>query len=111
MIDRRRLLLTAAAGAGVAVAAPAFARSEADDRLDALLNRWFDEDVDSSPETEVGGGLGPVVDVLLEPAVQHGVEAVVGLAAGEGRRGDGDARSGRGGQKQSAAIDHGLALP
>ena len=62
-------------------------------------------------ETEVGGGLGRAVDVFVKPAVQHGVEAVVGLAAGEGGRGDGDAGSGGGGQKQSAAIDHGVALP
>lgn len=58
MIDRRRLLLTAAAGAALAAAGgPAFARSEADDRLDALLNRWFDEDVDSSPEMATNLGL------------------------------------------------------
>jgi len=57
MIDRRRLLLTAAAGAGLAAAGPAFARSEADDRLDAILSRWFDEDVDKSPETATNLGL------------------------------------------------------
>lgn len=57
MIDRRRLLLTAAAGAGMAAAGPAFARSETDDRLDAMLSRWFDEDVDSSPETATNLGL------------------------------------------------------
>ncbi len=57
MIDRRRLLLTAAASAAAAAAGPAFARSEADDRLDALLNRWFDEDVDSSPEMATNLGL------------------------------------------------------
>ena len=57
MIDRRRLLLTAAAGAGVVAAGPVFARSEADDRLDALLSRWFDEDVDTSPETATNLGL------------------------------------------------------
>src|SRR5690606_37037614 len=58
MIDRRRLLVTAAAGAGLAAAGgPAFARSEADDRLDALLSRWFDEDVDNSPEMATNLGL------------------------------------------------------
>lgn len=58
MIDRRRLLLTAAAGGGLAAASgPAFARSDADDRLDALLNRWFEEDVDASPETATNLGL------------------------------------------------------
>lgn len=57
MIDRRRLLLTAAAGAGLAAAGPVFARSDADDRLDALLNRWFDEDVDTSPEMATNLGL------------------------------------------------------
>ncbi|NJC41323.1 uncharacterized protein (DUF885 family) [Brevundimonas alba] len=57
MIDRRRLLQTAAAGASLAFAGPALARSEADDRLDAMLNRWFDEDVDTSPETATNLGL------------------------------------------------------
>ena len=57
MIDRRRLLQTAAAGTAVAIAGPALARSAADDRLDALLTRWFDEDVDSSPETATNLGL------------------------------------------------------
>lgn len=57
MIDRRRLLLTATAGAGLALAGPVAARSGADDRLDAMLSRWFDEDVDQSPETATNLGL------------------------------------------------------
>ena len=57
MIDRRRLLGSAAAGAALIAAAPVLARSEADDRLDALLSRWFDEDVDTSPETATNLGL------------------------------------------------------
>ncbi|GAA0868082.1 DUF885 family protein [Brevundimonas basaltis] len=57
MIDRRRLLQTAAAGVGLAAAGPAFARSDADDRLDAMLSRWFDADIDSSPETATNLGL------------------------------------------------------
>ncbi|KQW83246.1 Tat pathway signal protein [Brevundimonas sp. Root1279] len=56
-MDRRRLLLTAAAGASLAAAGPALARNGADARLDALLNGWFDEDVDSSPETATNLGL------------------------------------------------------
>lgn len=55
MIDRRRLLLTATAG--LALAGPVAARSAADDRLDAMLSRWFDEDVDQSPETATNLGL------------------------------------------------------
>lgn len=57
MIDRRHLLLTATAGAGLALAGPVAARSGADDRLDAMLSRWFDEDVDQSPETATNLGL------------------------------------------------------
>ena len=57
MIDRRRLLLTAAAGAGLAAAGPVLARPTADDRLDAMLGAWFDEDVDSAPETATNLGL------------------------------------------------------
>ena len=57
MIDRRRLLGSAAAGAALIAAGPVLARSEADDRLDALLSRWFDEDVDTSPETATNLGL------------------------------------------------------
>lgn len=57
MIDRRRLLLTAAAGASLTIAGPAVARNGADARLDALLDGWFDEDVDSSPEMATNLGL------------------------------------------------------
>jgi uncharacterized protein (DUF885 family) len=58
MIDRRRLLMTAAAGAGLAAAgAPAFAAVQDDAALDAMLTRWFDEDIEDSPETATNLGL------------------------------------------------------
>jgi uncharacterized protein (DUF885 family) len=59
MIDRRRLLMTAAAGTGLAsVGLPARAvATEGDSALDALLTRWFDEDIDSSPESATNLGL------------------------------------------------------
>lgn len=58
MIDRRRLLTTAvAAGAGLALGAPASARRDADAELDAMLQAWFDQDIDSAPETATNLGL------------------------------------------------------
>ena len=59
MIDRRRLLMGAAA---VAAAAPGLAQaaaalSGADARLDSLLNSWFDADLLESPERATGLGL------------------------------------------------------
>ncbi|MGX8273585.1 DUF885 domain-containing protein [Brevundimonas diminuta] len=59
MIDRRRLLLTAAA---TAVAAPTLAQaaaavSDADARLNALLDGWFEADIDESPERATNLGL------------------------------------------------------
>lgn len=59
MIDRRRLLMGAAA---VAAAAPSLAQaaaalSDADTRLNALLDGWFEADVDESPERATGLGL------------------------------------------------------
>lgn len=58
MIDRRRLLLTAAAGAGLAASGTAFAAPrDADAELDALLQSWFDQDVEQSPETATNLGL------------------------------------------------------
>lgn len=58
MIDRRRLLISAAAGAAAVAAGPviAFAR-DADGELDALLTRWFDEDIEDSPESATNLGL------------------------------------------------------
>ncbi|HBY42206.1 MAG TPA: DUF885 domain-containing protein, partial [Brevundimonas sp.] len=59
MIDRRRLLLTAAA---TAVAAPSLAQaaaavSDADTRLNALLDGWFEADIDEAPERATNLGL------------------------------------------------------
>ncbi|MGN6063582.1 DUF885 domain-containing protein [Brevundimonas diminuta] len=59
MIDRRRLLLTAAAAA---VAAPTLAQAaaavtDADTRLNALLDGWFEADIDESPERATNLGL------------------------------------------------------
>ncbi|MDP1108984.1 hypothetical protein, partial [Klebsiella pneumoniae] len=57
--DRRRLLLTAAA---TAVAAPTLAQAaaavtDADTRLNALLDGWFEADIDESPERATNLGL------------------------------------------------------
>lgn len=58
MIDRRRLLASAAAGAGLA-ALPhgAFAQVTEDARLDALLTRQFEEDLRDSPQGATSLGL------------------------------------------------------
>jgi len=58
MIYRRRLLLTAAAGAGLAASGAALAAPrDADAELDALLQSWFDQDIDESPESATNLGL------------------------------------------------------
>jgi len=58
MIDRRRLLLSAAAGAAVAAAGPVLAGvRDPDAELDALLTGWFDEDIERSPESATNLGL------------------------------------------------------
>ncbi len=59
MIDRRRLLMGAAA---VAAAAPSLAQAaaafnDADARLNTLLDGWFEADIDESPERATGLGL------------------------------------------------------
>ena len=62
MIDRRRLMLSSA-GLGLVAALPAMAQtpapamSDADARLDAILTRWFEENVDLSPEYATNLGL------------------------------------------------------
>ena len=62
MIDRRRLMLSSA-GLGLMAALPAVARAQApamsaaDARLDAMLTRWFEENVDLSPEYATNLGL------------------------------------------------------
>lgn len=58
MIDRRRLLASVAAGAGLAALPPAaFARADEDGRLDALLSRQFDDDLVDSPQSATSLGL------------------------------------------------------
>ena len=60
MIDRRRLMLSSA-GLGLMAALPAVAQtpamSPAEARLDAMLTRWFEENVDLSPEYATNLGL------------------------------------------------------
>jgi uncharacterized protein (DUF885 family) len=59
MIDRRRLLTAATAGAGLAVSgcATSMPVGGGDAALDALLTRWFDEDIERSPESATNLGL------------------------------------------------------
>jgi uncharacterized protein (DUF885 family) len=57
MIDRRRLLLTAAATAAVAPSLAHAASTGADARLNALLDGWFEADIDESPERATNLGL------------------------------------------------------
>lgn len=59
MIDRRRLMFTAAAGAGLAATgcATSMATGGGDAALDLILTRWFDEDIDASPEAATNLGL------------------------------------------------------
>jgi len=56
MIDRRRLLLTAAATAAVAPSV-SWAATDADARLNALLDGWFEADIDEAPERATSLGL------------------------------------------------------
>lgn len=62
MLNRRRLMMSAA-GLGLAGALPAFAQnaappmSEADARLDAMMTRWFEENLQNSPEQATNLGL------------------------------------------------------
>jgi len=58
MIDRRRLLLTAAAATAAAAPGLAHAAStDADGRLNALLDGWFEADIDDGPERATNLGL------------------------------------------------------
>jgi uncharacterized protein (DUF885 family) len=58
MLNRRHLMLTAAA-AGAVLAAPSVgsARTSEDARLDALLTRWMNEDIDRNPTTATSLGV------------------------------------------------------
>lgn len=58
MIDRRALLVSGVA-AGALASAPALARParDPDAELDALLQGWFDDDIDQSPESATNLGL------------------------------------------------------
>ena len=57
MLNRRHLLTTAAAAAALPLAGPAFARTEEDARLDAMLTRWMNEDIDRNPTTATSLGI------------------------------------------------------
>lgn len=58
MLNRRHLMLTAAsAGAVLALPAVAAARAAEDARLDALLTRWMNEDIDRNPTTATSLGV------------------------------------------------------
>jgi uncharacterized protein (DUF885 family) len=60
MIDRRRLMLAAAASAATApilVPTRTRAANDADARLNALLDGWFDEDIEAAPERATSLGL------------------------------------------------------
>lgn len=58
MIDRRSLLITGAAAAGLAASGQALAAPrDADAELDAMLQAWFDQDIETSPETATNLGL------------------------------------------------------
>jgi len=53
----RRLFLQGAAGVALAAASPAFAQSDEDARLRALLDRFWDEQIDEAPEAASSLGL------------------------------------------------------
>ena len=57
MIDRRRLLQSAAAGAGLAASGVAFAQSDASAQLKTFMDRTFERTLDMSPETVTAFGL------------------------------------------------------
>ncbi len=58
MLNRRHLMLTAAsAGAVLALPAVVAARAAEDARLDALLTRWMNEDIDRNPTTATSLGV------------------------------------------------------
>ncbi|MNK31876.1 hypothetical protein D3C87_503200 [compost metagenome] len=79
MIDRRRLLLTAAATAALAPSLAQAASNEADGRLNALLDGWFEADIDDNPEyaTNLGldrgarSGLSSRLTAVSPDAIRH----------------------------------------
>ena len=84
MIDRRRLMLSSA-GLGLMAALPAAAQAPAmsgpDARLDAMLTRWFEENVDLSPEYATNLGLDRDARAALTGKLRQ-----VGLADAEADR-------------------------
>lgn len=84
MIDRRRLMLSSA-GLGLMAALPVSAQSPAmsgpDARLDAMLTRWFDENVDLSPEYATNLGLDRNARAALSGKLRR-----VGMADAEADR-------------------------
>ncbi len=84
MIDRRRLMLSSA-GLGLMAALPAAAQAPAmsgpDARLDAMLTRWFEENVDLSPEYATNLGLDRDARASLTGKLRQ-----VGLADAEADR-------------------------
>ena len=82
MIDRRRLLLTAAATAAVAPslaqAQVQTASTDADGRLNTLLDGWFEADIDESPEQATSLGLDKGARAGLSGRLsQAGPEAIL----------------------------------
>jgi uncharacterized protein (DUF885 family) len=57
MINRRHLLLAAAASAAMTPTLGLAQPTQADAQLDALLDRWFEDDIESSPERATNLGL------------------------------------------------------
>ena len=90
MIDRRRLLVSAA-GIGLVAALPVMAQSgsAANARLDALLTKWFYENLDESPQNATNLGLdkderaalaGKLRDLSPEQVARDREQAVARLA-------------------------------
>lgn len=57
MIDRRRLMMSAAGAGALSALAPLAQASDADARLNALMAGWFEADLDRNPEAATNLGL------------------------------------------------------